>query len=251
MNQARRYGCIPGTPDPRDRVASIFQAQRIPSVFRLPGWFPPVYDQGQTNACTAHAWAAAYAFQHWKETSQISRPSRMFIYYNERLLNGDTSEDAGAQVRDGCKALAKYGSIDESRWPFNHHDLFTQPPEDAYDAAAGHAVTVYERIPQDRAQLQAALLDLRPVVFGMAVYRSMETDEVARTGDVPIPSRNEMLLGYHCVLLEGWDDRSQRYYARNSWGASWGRAGSFTLPYEYVENKDLAMDFWTIDYEGK
>lgn len=34
------------------------------------------------------------------------------------------------------------------------------------------------------------------------------------------------------------------FLVRNSWGIKWGRAGYFTMPYEYPET--LAADFWTI-----
>lgn len=37
-------------------------------------------------------------------------PSRLFIYYNERAMKGRVREDAGAQIRDGIKTLAKQGA---------------------------------------------------------------------------------------------------------------------------------------------
>ncbi len=36
-------------------------------------------------------------------------PSRLFIYYNERVIEGTVSTDAGAQVRDGIKSVATLG----------------------------------------------------------------------------------------------------------------------------------------------
>jgi hypothetical protein len=35
--------------------------------------------------------------------------SRAFLYYQERVPEGDTSKDAGATIRDICKATQKYG----------------------------------------------------------------------------------------------------------------------------------------------
>jgi len=48
------------------------------------------------------------------------------------------------------------------------------------------------------------------------------------------------------VLAVGYDDASQRFLVRNSWGSGWGQAGYFTLPYAYLTTRGLASDFWTL-----
>jgi C1A family cysteine protease len=50
----------------------------------------------------------------------------------------------------------------------------------------------------------------------------------------------------HAVLMVGYDDATQRVIVRNSWGASWGQGGYFTMPYQYVVDRNLASDLWTI-----
>jgi C1A family cysteine protease len=50
----------------------------------------------------------------------------------------------------------------------------------------------------------------------------------------------------HAVLTVGYDDAAQRFIIRNSWGASWGIKGYFTMPYAYLLSEKLASDFWTI-----
>ena len=85
-----------------------------------------------------------------------------------------------------------------------------------------------------------------PFVFGFSVYESFESPEVAKTGVVPMPSGNEQLLGGHAVLCVGYDDASARFLVRNSWGTGWGMAGYFTIPYDYLADRDLSDDFWTL-----
>jgi len=46
-------------------------------------------------------------------------PSRLFIYYNEREMEGTVSTDAGANIRDGIKSLKTIGAAPERDWPLN------------------------------------------------------------------------------------------------------------------------------------
>ena len=85
-----------------------------------------------------------------------------------------------------------------------------------------------------------------PFVFGFTVYESFESQEVAKTGMVPMPAAGESVLGGHAVLAVGYDDGHQRFIVRNSWGTGWGMQGYFTMPYAYLTERDLSSDFWTI-----
>ncbi len=72
---------------------------------------------------------------------------------------------------------------------------------------------------------------------------------MAKTGVVPMPAPNEKVVGGHAVVAVGYDDAAQRVIVRNSWGPSWGQAGYFTMPYDYITNPKLAADMWTIRRE--
>jgi C1A family cysteine protease len=90
-----------------------------------------------------------------------------------------------------------------------------------------------------------------PFVYGFTVYESFESDEVAKTGAAPMPTAGEKVLGGHAVVAVGYDDASQRFISRNSWGTGWGMAGYFTIPYAYLTDGNLADDFWTIRLVAK
>jgi C1A family cysteine protease len=51
-------------------------------------------------------------------------------------------------------------------------------------------------------------------------------------------------------MAVGYDDASQTFLVRNSWGAAWGMAGYFTMPYTYLIQPGLASDLWTIRIVG-
>ena len=94
--------------------------------------------------------------------------------------------------------------------------------------------------------LMPALLWGRPFVFGFTVYESFEGPDVARTGVVPMPGHQEKSVGGHAVMAVGYDDSTQTFLVRNSWGSGWGLGGYFMIPYAYLTNHGLANDFWTI-----
>jgi C1A family cysteine protease len=85
-----------------------------------------------------------------------------------------------------------------------------------------------------------------PFVFGFTVYPSFESDDVARTGIVPLPAANEVTIGGHTVLAVGYDDSTNMFIVRNSWGPLWGVAGYCHMPYADLLDNNLAGDFWTI-----
>jgi C1A family cysteine protease len=85
-----------------------------------------------------------------------------------------------------------------------------------------------------------------PFVFGFSVYQSFESPQVAKTGHVPMPAPTEKQIGGHAVVAVGYDDSNQWFLVRNSWGASWGMKGYFSIPYSYLTDNNLSDDFWTI-----
>jgi C1A family cysteine protease len=245
----RWYGWIPDLPDHRDRLyaAPLAMVEALPPSVDLRGGCPPVYDQGDLGSCTANAIAAAVEFDQMKEQlDDVFVPSRLFIYYNERVMEGTADQDSGAMIRDGIKSVSKEGAPHETLWPYNIAKFKTKPSRRVYQDAAKHRAVLYERLDQALTQLKGCLASGYPFVFGFSVYESFEGADVAKTGSVPMPKPKEKQLGGHAVLAVGYDDASSRFIVRNSWGDKWGMAGYFTLPYAYMTDADLSDDFWTI-----
>jgi C1A family cysteine protease len=90
-----------------------------------------------------------------------------------------------------------------------------------------------------------------PFVFGFTVYASFESASVAQTGQIPMPQPGESILGGHAVLAVGYKDDEQKWICRNSWSEKWGDQGYFYLDYQYLLNKGLSSDFWTIRTVGQ
>lgn len=243
------YGWTRDLPDFRDHLYSAPLPQfpqGLPASVDLRPQCPPIYNQGQLGSCTGNAIAGAIEFDQRKQGSTEFTPSRLFIYYNERVMEGDVSQDGGAQVRDGIKSVAKLGAPPETDWPYVTAEFAVKPSPAAYGDAKKNLVASYARVAQDLTQMQGCLAAGYPFVFGFAVYESFESATVASTGVLPMPATTEKQVGGHCVAAVGYDSAKRTFLIRNSWGTSWGMAGYFTMPFEYIQNPNLASDFWTI-----
>lgn len=243
------YGWNPDIPDGRDFMyaAPAEVAGALPPKVDLTGQCPEVYDQGQLGSCTANAIGAALEFDEMKQHEQgVTTPSRLFIYYNERVIEATVSSDSGAQIRDGVKSVNQQGAPPEADWPYDITKFAEKPPQQAYDDATKHEAILYQRLTPALSQLKGCLASGFPFVFGFVVYESFESQEVASTGQAPMPQAGEKQLGGHAVLAVGYDEGQQRFTVRNSWGPKWGMSGYFTLPYPYLLQGSLSSDFWTI-----
>jgi C1A family cysteine protease len=256
-------GWVPDLPDHRDLAysAPLAHLRQLPSVVDLrPQFLSAPYDQGAIGSCTANAIAGAVQFDRGKRHQPPDfTPSRLFIYYNERAMEHSIPLDAGAQIRDGIKSVAKQGVCKETTWPYQPVEadqdthLFplrsppvTKPPINAYHEAEGCRAVSYFRVQQSLAQMKGCLAEGFPFVFGFAVYESLYDADGNPREIVPIPSGGDNQLGGHAVLAVGYDDNRQLFTIRNSWGPNVQDHGYFYMPYSYLLDGNLANDFWTI-----
>ncbi len=247
LNQPRNYGWKPDLPDHRDHMFAIrYLSVQLPSKVDLHSVCPPVYDQGQLGSCTANALAGALDFERKRQKLPFLTPSRLFIYYNERVIENTVDTDSGATLRDGMKAVSAQGACTETLWPYRIDKYRNKPAASCYKAGLQHRALQYSRLTRDLTSMKTCLAAGFPFVFGFTVYESFESDVVAQTGKVPMPRANEAVMGGHAVLAVGYSEPSQRFLLRNSWGPSWGLNGYFTMPYAYLTDPNLADDFWTV-----
>ena len=248
----RYYGWIPDVPDHRDMLyAALVSVTKLPDKIDLRPLCPPVYDQGSLGSCTANAIAAAIQVERLKQKSEPDFiPSRLFIYYNERAIEHTLASDSGAQIRDGIKSIATQGDCPESEWPYEIAKFTNKPTAQCYRDAVKYIALRYQRVPQSLNQMKGCLASGYPFVFGFSVYSGFESTEMAETGELNMPASKERLMGGHAVVAVGYDDSTQRFTVRNSWGDRWGIRGHFTMPYAYLTDANLADDLWTLRLES-
>ena len=256
-SHVRGFGWRPQLPDARDRVYAARLTSPRPAEYDLRPSMPAVYDQGQLGSCTGNAIAAAMEYERDRQGLPDFIPSRLFVYYNERALEGTVSSDSGAVIRDGIKVVNREGVCPETLWPYNVGMFAVKPPKRCYVAATTDKALQYEAI-QTLGDLKDAIASNLSVVFGFTVYESFESKSVAQTGVMPMPNPGEATVGGHAVVAVGYSDPKSQLIVRNSWGVSWGDHGYFYMPYQYltgsqvssdnspINGAHLASDFWAI-----
>lgn len=208
------------------------------------GSMPPVFDQGNLGSCTANAVAGAlYYDENAEQVAGAFMPSRLFSYYNSRVIEGDPTQDGGATIADAVKAVVQWGYAPESVWPYDISQFATKPPPAVYTAAAKDLITDYAAVNQSPDQLKAALAAGHPVIYGFDVFPSYEN--VGSDGMLSTDYSGG-ILGGHANVLVGYNDATQRYVTRNSWGTGWGAQGYAYQTYAFIHGQH-ASDFWVIN----
>lgn len=239
-------GWLPDLPDVRDFLwnpSLSSSSAPLRPVVDMRSKCPPIEDQLNIGSCTSQALVGNIEFLQLKAGKPLLNLSRLFVYYNERLLENDVRRDSGAMLRDGIKTLVQYGVCPESTWPYKVRAFAHKPTKNAYTRARDRRIAAYFRL-GTLEQMLRCLSDGFPFVFGFTVYESFESREVQQSGILSIPGMDEKAIGGHAVMAVGYNIDKKIFIIRNSWGTSWGMDGYFTMPFRYVEL--LADDFWTI-----
>lgn len=269
----RGMGWIPDVPSVQDYTwnhaavqpllakTALIAGTAAPSRVDLRPYCPPVWDQQELGACTAHASAAMIGYFEKRAIGRAIDVSRMFIYKATRDLTGATG-DSGAHLRTTMEALAIFGAPPERYWPYDgrpasaNQRLDAEPTAFCYAFARSFASTAYFRLDPAHMTAEQVLGNIKahlatgfPSIFGFPAYD--EYMNAGTDGKVAIPGRGSCLNGGHANLAVGYDDQltmgsdTGALLVRNSWGLTWGMQGYGWLSYKYV-TEGLAVDWWTV-----
>ncbi|RLB04444.1 MAG: cysteine protease, partial [Deltaproteobacteria bacterium] len=222
--QTKRFGMgwLPDYPDYRDytvehrevgpmlKKLGLSRPARgdLPKSVDLRQWCPPVEDQGELGACTAHAGVGLVEYFERRAFGKHIDASRLFLYKVTRnLLNwrGDT----GAFLRSTMGAMVLFGVPPEQYWPYRIEEFDKEPPPFCYAFAQNYQAIKYLRLdPPDipkgdlLAKIKAFLAAGVPAMFGFSVYSSIS--EVGSGGEIPFPCPGEKIVGGHAVMAVGY-----------------------------------------------
>lgn len=194
----------PSPADDRDLKSKrkLLAPQQLPTEFELDRKIP-IFDQLSIGSCVANSTCAAFRY----EAAQLSNnfnfePSRLFVYFNARKLQGWEREDSGAYIRDGFKSLNKWGVAKEEYWKYDVNKFADDPKPEAYNDALKQVAIKYASVDQDLTSIKQTLLSGAAVSFGFNVYQSFFGSWSQGSGIMPIPKKSEVLQGGHACFTK-------------------------------------------------
>ena len=224
------------------KIAHFGDEAPLPPSVDLRPFCPPVLDQGELGSCTANALAHLWGFLELKamrekvqdaeefDPSKFVSPSRLFLYYQERSIEGDISDDNGADAYDGVQSLINVGCCDETVWPYDIDQFDTEPSADAYAQAADHKISDYAEL-KDLDGMRRCLFNGLPFTFGIDTFKNFED----LSEDFIMPSPEGKREGGHQMCVVGYDDTKGDhgcFIILNSWGPNYGQGGTFYIEYD-------------------
>lgn len=234
MKVVRRADCCKKRViDPRDYLFEDLAKQKcmkpnVPRIYSLKDKFPPVYDQGQSGACTACAAVGCDDYYYHAPKKKGWIPSWKYTYYNTKMLDDDLQADDGTCIDFALKSVRKLGACNSKVWS-NDEPWNKRPSEAAYrDGLKGHEITTFHRM-KNLNQLKQAISNGYPVPASLAwAFKSYDDNFILNT-----PTKKEINnAGGHAVVVVGYDDDRQLVEIRNSWGDWWGNNGYAYITYD-------------------
>lgn len=208
-------------------------------------WDSAIEDQGDLGSCQANAITNAYELQvRFLYPDKFTELSRLFVYYNSRLLDNSQLVDSGAYIRDGMKVVQKYGICSELLWPYDIKKFTVRPTDECYKDALSRTITSYQSLGTID-EILSAINENKPVVIGMTVYDSF--NKVSKSDPViHLPNQNELGTGGgHAMTIVGYNIDKRQLLIKNSFGKNWGDNGYAWLPFDYVESE--GFEKWVFD----
>ena len=245
----KRLGCKKAPEDRRDFLFRSSPRVYLPNRIDYSDEMTPVEDQGAEGSCVGFACGAMKEWQEKKDWDRYINLSSRYVYEEARKIDDYDDIEDGTDIRSAMKILLNKGICTEECWPYEARNPGS-PCGDADVDAAKYKIMTYTAI-NGIQDMKSALVNNGPFVIGVVVFDSWFLQEVDNTGDIKMPTPQEVqtlvddpyAFGGHAICIIGYDDQTQRFKFKNSWSTDWGDGGFGTIPYDYL--KDYGWDAWT------
>lgn len=238
-------GCYKSPKDERDFLISPLVADiidRLPSNIDYTDEMSPIRNQGSEGSCVGHAGVAVKEWMEKKDYGKFIDLSERFLYEESKKISGHKE---GTTLKACAKVLVNYGVCEEKYWKYIAKEV-GKPKAGAYTNAEKYCVEpAYVRITNEQ-ELKASMVKYGVLLIGVLVYRNWYEE---KEGHIPNLNWWQSLLakfgfysplGGHAICLVGYNDNTQEYKFKNSWGEGWGNKGYGFISYKHM--KEILMD---------
>jgi hypothetical protein len=197
--------------------------------FNSKDWVTTAKNQGLYGTCVAFAEIGALEVMDRLKLGNAAAPvdfSEWYLWY--KGTNAKNPFPGGWGLKSGSIAMKNVGTVDEVNCRYSDIANFPSFTEPAANSKFYYA-SDYTRIP-DMASMKEAL-QYGPIVGAMPVYTDFFFYKTGIYKHV-IGS----LVGYHAILIVGYDDTKGCWIAKNSWSDGWGENGFFNIQYNQISS---------------
>lgn len=238
------YNLTQSRHDYRDHLYSN-KGHSLRETVDLREWDSVIEDQGDLGSCSANAMTNAYELTLRRMyPDKFVELSRLFVYYNSRLMENETERDVGAYLRSTLSAVKHHGICKESLWPYDITKFSVAPDDECYIDASTRIITDYSLIDSLDDMLEILNMN-KPIIIGLTVYPSFNYVD-KNNPVIYLPNDKEINGGGgHAMTIVGYKLSKQQFIVKNSFGKFWGDNGYGFLPFDYVYTE--SFEKWTFD----
>ena len=215
------------------------------------------FDQGSWGSCTA--FAMKYLTHFYALENQDYPKDELSVSYlyakSRAYLNLPITNDSGASNGAAAHVMQYTGTVTETEYPYYAANVF-KTPSSQLDAVEKPNKIIFSQFKFfNSANINLAnlktVLTTKPILVGLVLYPSGITNKTLISGDILMPTKADLRsgpVGGHAICLTGFT--GNKFTFRNSWGSEVGKAGNFTLPFEYLTSQSggqmsYVFDCWT------
>lgn len=217
IEQEKLLGLLPGMMDVAGYNESMEYCEEVRGAHNCP--VTSVKNQGSCGSCYSFGASATYeSYCLLKNLGTKDLSEQDFMMKAKKI--GPYGGCSGWYLDTSMNLLKNTGVTLESCCPYK-----------AYETACPTNCTATERISSWVATsnlntIKSYLQQYGPGYCGFAVY-----SDFMNYGNGIYRYKSGSLQGYHAVTIVGFDDNTNSFKVKNSWGTGWGESGYFRIDY--------------------
>jgi len=200
-----------------------------------------IYNQESTSSCTSNSLATILGFYLKKQGLYYYPLSRLYIYYNTRMLMNTVNSDNGSNAVKALEAIKKYGVCPENMWSLSNDKVVQKPSEECYEFAKKFPVDLnYEtfRISEQKDWVETCMKYLCNGILLFCEMRRFKEQKIFRNYVDSIPD-NFVNVFYHAIVMIGINEEERYAIFVNSHGYE---SFIFRMSFEQIERINPIQD---------
>jgi predicted RNA methylase len=176
-----------------------------------------IIDQNDFSSCSANAMVNIFYLSLKKQNYPLFLCSSLYLYYNTRILMGNTQKDIGSTYDCLFEAIQKFGMIPERMWSIdNDEHLKNKPSEECYEFAKNFPWKFeYSEIKIDVYVISQTLMDQKFILCNINGY---ENQYINNDGFLITDYSSIEKNTGHSIVILGIDFHKEKIICLNSHG---------------------------------